>query len=71
MKLDFSVIVGYLPMFGGGLLVTLEVTFCSLFFALILSIPLSLCKISNVRFYDSADRLVYTDAPDLPIENHT
>ena len=50
MKLDFSVIVGYLPMFGSGLLVTLEVTFCSLFFALILSIPLSLCKISNVRF---------------------
>lgn len=28
-------------------------------------------EISNVRFYDSADRLVYTDAPDLPIENHT
>ncbi|MCR4818411.1 MAG: amino acid ABC transporter permease [Fretibacterium sp.] len=49
MRLDFSIIWGYLPMFGGALLVTLKVTFCSLFFALLLSIPLSLCKISNIR----------------------
>ncbi|MBQ9528670.1 MAG: amino acid ABC transporter permease [Fretibacterium sp.] len=49
MRLDFSIIWGYLPMFGSALLVTLKVTFCSLFFALLLSIPLSLCKISNIR----------------------
>ena len=49
MQLDFSIIWGYLPMFGDALLVTLKVTLCSLFFALLLSIPLSLCKISNLR----------------------
>ena len=49
MRLDFSIIWGYLPMFGGAILVTLKVTVCSLFFALLLSVPLSLCKISNVR----------------------
>ncbi|MBR2572004.1 MAG: amino acid ABC transporter permease [Clostridia bacterium] len=49
MQLNFSVVWGYLPMFGDALLVTLKVTVCSLFFALLLSIPLSLCKISNVR----------------------
>ncbi len=49
MRLDFSIIVRYLPMFGEGLLVTLKVTFCSLLLGLLLSIPLSLCKISNVR----------------------
>ena len=49
MQLDFSVIWGYLPMFGSALIVTLKVTFCSLFFALLLSVPLSLCKISNIR----------------------
>lgn len=49
MQLDFSIIAGYLPMFGEGLLVTLKVTFSSLLLGLLLSIPLSLCKISNVR----------------------
>lgn len=49
MQLDFSVIVGYLPMFGEGLMVTLKVTVCALLLGLLLSIPLSLCKISNVR----------------------
>ena len=48
MKLDFNVIIPYLPMFGGGLFITLEVTVCSLALAILLSIPLSLCKISNV-----------------------
>ncbi|MBQ9564253.1 MAG: amino acid ABC transporter permease [Synergistaceae bacterium] len=48
MHLDFSIILAYLPMFGSALLVTLNVTFCSLFFALLLSVPLSLCKISNI-----------------------
>ena len=49
MKLDFSIILPYLPKFAGGLLVTLEVTVCSLALAILLSIPLSLCKISNLR----------------------
>ncbi len=48
MKLDFSIIAPYLPMFAGGLLITLQVTVCSLLLAIVLSIPLSLCKISNV-----------------------
>lgn len=50
MNLNFSVIVPYIPKFGSAILVTLEVTACSLLLALILSIPLSLCKICNVRF---------------------
>lgn len=49
MRLDFSIIAGYLPMFGSGLLVTLKVTVCALLLGLLLSVPLSLCKISNVR----------------------
>lgn len=49
MQLDFSIIAGYLPMFGEGLLVTLKVTVCALLLGLLLSVPLSLCKISNVR----------------------
>ena len=49
MQLDFSAVWGYLPMFRDALLVTLRVTVFSLFFALLLSIPLSLCKISNIR----------------------
>ncbi len=48
MQLDFSILIKYIPMFGSALLVTLEVTFCSLALALVLSIPLSLCKISKV-----------------------
>ena len=49
MQLDFSIIAGYLPMFGEGLLVTLKVTVCALLLGLLLSVPLSLCKMSNVR----------------------
>ena len=49
MQLDFSIILKWLPQFGSALLVTLETTVCSLLLGLLLSIPLSLCKISNVR----------------------
>ena len=49
MQLDFSIILNWLPQFGSALLVTLETTVCSLLLGLLLSIPLSLCKISNVR----------------------
>lgn len=49
MQLDFSIILKWLPQFGSALLVTLETTVCSLLLGLLLSIPLSLCKISNIR----------------------
>ena len=49
MKLDFSIILPWLPQFGAALLVTLETTVCSLLLGLLLAIPLSLCKISNVK----------------------
>ncbi len=49
MQLDFSIILNWLPQFGSALLVTLETTVCSLLLGLLLSIPLSLCKISNIR----------------------
>lgn len=49
MQLDFSIILKWLPQFGSALLVTLETTVCSLLLGLLFSIPLSLCKISNVR----------------------
>ena len=49
MQLDFSIILNWLPQFGSALLVTLETTVCSLLLGLLLSIPLSLCKISNLR----------------------
>lgn len=49
MQLDFSIILNWLPQFGSALLVTLETTVCSLLLGLLLSVPLSLCKISNIR----------------------
>ncbi|MDO4483336.1 MAG: amino acid ABC transporter permease [Clostridia bacterium] len=49
MKLDFSILIKYIPNFASALLVTVEVTICSLVLALLLSIPLSLCKISRSR----------------------
>ena len=49
MQLDFSIILNWLPQFGSALLVTLETTVCSLLLGLLLSIPLSLCKIANIR----------------------
>ena len=49
MQLDFSIILDWLPAFGSALLVTLETTVCSLIVGLLLSIPLSLCKISNIK----------------------
>ena len=49
MKLDFSIILPWLPNFGAALIVTVQVTICSLLLGLVLSIPLSLCKISNLR----------------------
>ena len=49
MQLDFSIILKWLPQFGSALLVTLETTVCALLLGLLLSIPLSLCKISNIR----------------------
>lgn len=49
MQLDFSILLKWLPQFGSALLVTLETTVCSLLLGLLLSIPLSLCKISNIR----------------------
>ncbi|MBR1407696.1 MAG: amino acid ABC transporter permease [Clostridia bacterium] len=49
MKLDFSIITPWLPNFGAALIVTVQVTICSLLLGLVLSIPLSLCKISNLR----------------------
>ncbi|MBQ9198311.1 MAG: amino acid ABC transporter permease [Clostridia bacterium] len=49
MQLDFSIILNWLPQFGSALLVTLETTVCSLLLGLLLSIPLSLCKISNLK----------------------
>ncbi len=49
MKLDFSIITPWLPNFGAALIVTVQVTICSLLLGLVLSVPLSLCKISNLR----------------------
>ena len=49
MQLDFSILIKYLPDFGAALLVTLEVTICSLLLGLLFSIPLSLFKISNIK----------------------
>ena len=49
MKLDFSIILPWLPNFGAALIVTVQVTICSLLLGLVLSVPLSLCKISNLR----------------------
>ena len=49
MTLDFSIIVPYIPAFGSALLVTVEVTICSLLLGIVLAIPLSLFKISTIR----------------------
>ena len=49
VQLDFSILIKYLPDFGAALLVTLEVTVCSLLLGLLFSIPLSLFKISNIK----------------------
>lgn len=49
MKLDFSIIVPYLPAFGDAFIVTLQTTICALLLGIVLSIPLSLCKICNVK----------------------
>lgn len=49
MQLNFSILLRYLPAFGDALLVTLETTVCSLLVGLLVSIPLSLCKISNLK----------------------
>ena len=49
MQLDFGIILDWLPAFGDALLVTLETTVCSLILGLLISIPLSLCKISNLK----------------------
>ena len=49
MKLDFSIITPWLPNFGAALIVTVQVTVCALLLGLLLSVPLSLCKISNFR----------------------
>ena len=49
MQLDFSIILDWLPAFGGALLVTLKTTVCSLILGLVISVPLSLCKISNFK----------------------
>ena len=49
MQLDFSIILNYIPDFFQALLVTLQVTFAALLMGLLFSIPLSLCKISNIR----------------------
>lgn len=49
MQLDFSVIVKWLPAFGSALLVTLQTTVCALLLGLVISMPLSLCKIANVK----------------------
>ena len=49
MKLDFSILIKYLPDFGAALMGTLEVTGCSLLLGLLFSIPLSLFKNSNIK----------------------
>ena len=49
MQLDFSVIIKWLPDFGNALIVTLQTTVCALLVGLIISVPLSLCKIANVK----------------------
>ena len=49
MQLDFSIILNYIPDFFKALLVTLQVTFAALLMGLLFSIPLSLCKISNLK----------------------
>ena len=49
MQLDFSIILDWLPAFGSALLVTLKTTVCSLILGLVISVPLSLCKISNFK----------------------
>ena len=49
MQLDFSIILDWLPAFGSALLVTLKTTVCSLILGLVISVPLSLCKISTFR----------------------
>ena len=49
MQLDFSIIIKWLPAFGDAILVTLRTTICSLMLGLVISIPLSLCKIANFK----------------------
>ena len=49
MQLDFSVIIKWLPDFGNALIVTLQTTVCSLLLGLVISLPLSLCKIANIK----------------------
>ena len=49
MQLDFSVIIKWLPAFGDAILVTLKTTVCSLLLGLVISIPLSLCKIAKFK----------------------
>ena len=49
MQLDFSIILDWLPAFGSALLVTLKTTVFSLILGLVISVPLSLCKISTFK----------------------
>ncbi len=49
MKLDFTVVWPYLPMFFEATLVTLKITASSLLLGLLISIPLSLCKIAKSK----------------------
>lgn len=49
MQLDFSVIIKWLPDFGSALMVTLQTTVCALLLGLVISVPLSLCKIANIK----------------------
>ena len=49
MQLDFSIILDWLPAFGSALQVTLKTTVFSLILGLVISVPLSLCKISTFK----------------------
>ena len=49
MRLDFSVLIPYLPRFGSALLVTMQVTLSALLLGIVLAIPLSLFKILPVK----------------------
>ena len=49
MQLDFGITLDWLPAFGDALLVTPETTVCSLTLGLLISIPLSLGMIYNLK----------------------
>lgn len=49
MRLDFSILIPYLPQFGQALLVTLQVTVCALLLGIVFAIPLSLFKIMPIK----------------------